>query len=70
MGMDCWTLRGMVNLSCSLLLAAMRDLIKVVTPLSVQHIVVEILGGKAPLPGAQYLRLDEGPQERSRVRPL
>ncbi len=53
----------MVNLSRSLLLAAIRDLIKVVTPLSVQHIVVEILGHKAPLPGTQDFGLDEGPQE-------
>ena len=50
-------------MSRSLLLAAIRDLIKVITPLSVQHIVVEILGHKAPLPGAQDFGLDESPQE-------
>ena len=61
--MDCWTLRGILNLSRSLLLAAIRDLIKVVTPLSVQHIVVKILGHKAPFPGAQDFGLDESPQE-------
>ena len=53
----------MVNLSRSLLLAAIRALIKIITPLSVQHIVVEILGHKAPLPGAQDFRLDKSPNE-------
>ena len=61
--MDCWTLRGILNLSRSLLLAAASALIKVYGLLSVQHGVVEVLGDEPPPSGAKQLRLDEGPGE-------
>lgn len=61
--MDCWTLRGILNLSRSLLLAAASALIKVYGLLSVQHGVVEVLGDEAPPSGAKQLGLEEGPGE-------
>ena len=52
MGIVSWTLRGIVNGSRSLLLAAARDLIKVLRPFPLQQLIVEVLGGKAALLGA------------------
>ena len=44
-------------------MAARRDLIKVLFPLSPQEVVVEVLGGKGASPGKEKLRFDNSPEE-------
>ena len=51
----------MVNVSFSLLLAAMRDLIKAITLLPAHKGVVEVVGLKPPASGAEDFRLDNSP---------
>ena len=49
--------------SRSLLLAARRDLIKVLAPFPPQEVVVEVFGGKGPAPSKEKFRLDHSPQK-------
>ena len=61
MGMDCCTLRGILNGSRSLLLAAARVLIIVLYPLFRQRRAVEVFRLEHPGPGAEELRFQKGP---------
>lgn len=63
LGQFCWTLRGIMNFFFSLLLALIKDLIKIVTLLSAHEGVVEVVGFKVPAPGAEDFRIDNGPGE-------
>ena len=53
----------MVNFSRSLLLADIRDLIKVLPSFPLGQLIVKVFGNKPALPGAKNFRLDKSPRK-------